>query len=206
MLCAGNALIPCEPPASDEALAAWAREGARSPFVTLVERYQDRVYRLALRISHNASDAEEIAQETFLLAHRNIASFQGESRFWTWLYRITVNSALMQLRAAKRHPVQSLEILREAGEDVLGAASDPSEGADELVHRKWLVGRVQAALAQLDDSQRVALVLHDLEGLSSSEAADLLGVSPDVVRQRAHRARLRLREELGDLLRVRAAH
>ncbi len=204
MLCALTALTALtrgELPASDEVLAARAREGAHHPFVTLVERYQDRVYRLALRISRNASDAEEIAQETFLLAHRNIASFQGGSRFWTWLYRIAVNSALMQLRAAKRHPVQSLECLREAGEDVLGAACHPSEGADELVHRKWLVGRVRQALAQLDDSQRVALVLHDLEGLSSAEAADLLGVSPDVVRQRAHRARLRLREQLGDLLR-----
>jgi len=205
MLSASTVRTHGEPPASDEVLAAQAREGAHQPFVTLVERYQHRVYRLALRISHNASDAEEITQETFLLAHRSIASFQGESRFWTWLYRIAVNSALMQLRTAKRHPVQSLEVLRGAVETAQRAAGDPCEGPDELVHTKRLVERVREALAQLDDSQRVALVLRDLEGLSAGDAADILGVSPDVVRQRAHRGRLRMREQLGDLLGVRAA-
>jgi RNA polymerase sigma-70 factor (ECF subfamily) len=193
-----------EPQVSDEVLAARASEGSRSAFVTLVERYQDRVYRLALRMSHNASDAEEIAQETFLLAHRSIASFQGQSRFWTWLYRIAVNCALMQRRAARRHPVQSLELVNASGGAVARALGEPLEGADELIHRKMLAQRVREALAQLDESQRAALVLRDLEGLSSEDAASVLGVSPEVVRQRAHRARLRMREQLGDLLRAHA--
>ena len=96
---------------SDEILSARARDGARSAFAELVGRYQDRVYRIALRMSHNPSDAEEIAQETFLLAHRGIATFHGESLFRTWLYRIAVDQALMRRRAAKRRPVQSLELL-----------------------------------------------------------------------------------------------
>jgi RNA polymerase sigma-70 factor (ECF subfamily) len=200
-----SAPTSAEPPISDEVLAARAREGARSAFATLVERYQDRVYRLALRMSHNASDAEEIAQETFLLAHRSIASFHGESRFWTWLYRIAVNCALMQRRSARRHPVQSLEVTNASGGAITRGLGEPLEGADELIHRKMLAERVREALAQLDESQRAALVLRDLEGLSAEDAADLLGVTPDVVRQRAHRARLRLREQLGDLLRVQAA-
>jgi RNA polymerase sigma-70 factor (ECF subfamily) len=190
-----------EPTISDESLAARARSGARSAFATLVERYQDRVYRLTLRLLHNPSDAEEITQETFLLAHRSIASFQGESRFWTWLYRIAVNCALMQRRSARRHPVQTLEVTSPSGERIQRTLAGPLEGADELVYRKMLAQRVRAALAGLDESQRAAVVLRDLEGMSSEDAADVLGVTAEVVRQRAHRGRLRLREQLADLLR-----
>ena len=191
------------PPAiSDDVLAARAREGGRSAFVALVERYQDRVYRLALRMSNNPSDAEEIVQNTFLLAYRSIRSFHGDSRFWTWLYRIAVNSALMQRRAARRHPALSLEGMDAASGGVSASGSEPLQGADELIHRKMLAVRVHEAMARLQASQRAALVLCDLEGLSSQDAADVLGVSADVVRQRAHRARLRLREQLGDLLRT----
>lgn len=193
-----------EPTISDEVLAARARAGSRSALAALVERYQDRVYRLALRLSHNTSDAEEITQETFLLAHRSIASFHGESRFWTWLYRIAVNCALMQRRAARRHPVQSLEVTGPSGERIERTFTEQLEGADGLIYRKMLAQRVREALTGLDESQRVAVVLRDLEGLSSEDAADVLGVSAEVVRQRAHRARLRLREQLSDLLRVRA--
>ncbi len=188
---------------SDEALALRARSGARSAFATLVERYQDRVYRLTLRLLYNPSDAEEVTQETFLLAHRSIASFQGESCFWTWLYRIAVNSALMRRRSARRHPAQSLEVTGPSGERIERTVTEPLEGADELVHRKMLAQRVRSALAGLDESQRAAVVLRDLEGMSSEDAADVLGVTAEVVRQRAHRARLRLREQLADLLRQR---
>lgn len=188
---------------SDETLALRARSGARSAFATLVERYQDRVYRLTLRLVHNPSDAEEVTQETFLLAHRSIASFQGGSRFWTWLYRIAVNCALMRRRSARRHPVQSLEVTGPSGERIERTVAEPLEGADELVHRKMLAQRVRAALAGLDEAQRAAVVLRDLEGMSSEDAATLLGVTAEVVRQRAHRARLRLRDQLADLLRQR---
>ncbi len=169
-----------------------------------MERYQDRVYRLTLRLVHNPSDAEEVTQETFLLAHRSIASFQGESLFWTWLYRIAVNCALMRRRSARRHPVQSLEVTGPSGERLERTVTEPLEGADELVHRKMLAQRVRAALAGLDESQRAAVVLRDLEGMSSEDAAGILGVTAQVVRQRAHRARLRLREQLADLLRQRS--
>ncbi len=185
---------------SDEAVAAQARRGSHAAFALLVGRYQDRIYRLAFRMSHNASDAEEITQEAFLSAHRGISSFQAQSRFGTWLYRIAVNAALMRRRAARRHPTQSLDALavdpgclrRAGGSDVDG---DPM--AEELLERKRLAQRVRAALDELDEDSRAALVLRDLEGLSAEHAAAILGVSSDAVRQRAHRARLRLRERLG---------
>jgi RNA polymerase sigma-70 factor (ECF subfamily) len=170
-------------------------------FVAIVARYQDPIYRLAIRMSRNESDAEEISQETFLLAHRGIASFRGESRFATWLYRIAINQVLMRRRGALRRPLMLLgETTPEDRAGLEASTADAEGGADCLVERMRLAQRVRAALAQLDEAQRAAVVLRDLEGLSAEEAAQILGVSPDVVRQRAHRGRLRLREQLGPLV------
>jgi RNA polymerase sigma-70 factor (ECF subfamily) len=149
-------------------------------------------------MSGNEADAEEITQETLLLAHRGMTSFHGESLFGTWLHRIAINRVLMRRRSARRRPVQSLEASLETGvaEPVVAAGGEAPEHADDLVDRKMLAQRVRDAMRQLDESQRVALVLRDLEELSAEEAAGILGVSADAVRQRAHRARLRLRELL----------
>lgn len=181
----------------DEVLAARARGGGVEAFVALVERHQATVYRLALRLSRNSAEAEDITQEAFLRAHGALATFRGDARFVTWLCRIAVNEALMRRRSAKRHPHEPLEAEPRLG---LGRDAPREERADELVDRKARAERVNAALGELDDQQRAALVLRDLEGLSADEAADVLGVSPEVVRQRAHRARLKLRERLADLL------
>jgi RNA polymerase sigma-70 factor (ECF subfamily) len=185
---------------SDEALVDGARRGARNAFVVLVARYRDRIYRLAFRMSHNASDAEEIAQDTFLHAHRAIASFHGESRFGTWLYRIAVNEALMRQRSARRRPLESLDVLMPRFADLGATDGDASESVDELVDAKMVRRRVREALDQLDADHRAALVLRDLEELSAEEAGEILGISPEAVRQRAHRARLKMRGVLGDIL------
>jgi len=192
-------LRPCmntEPALSDEVLAARASEGSRSAFSSLVVRYQDRVYRLAVRMSQSECDAEEVAQETLFLAHRGIGSFQGESRFSTWLYRIAINQVLMRRRAASRRPVALLGPRANDEESRLERDSEASESVDELIDRKTLTHRVREALGRLDESHRTALVLCDLEELSSEQAAEVLGITPDAVRQRAHRARLKLRDRL----------
>jgi len=188
------------PDSSDESLADRARRGARGAFVALVARYEDRIYRLALRMSHDESDAEEIAQETFLRALRGIRFFRGDASFATWLYRIAMNEALMRRRARMRRPTESLDALPPGSGDAAMAAMDPRERIDDMVDDKRLALRVRQALGQLDDGQRAALVLRDLEGLTAEEASEVLGISPEAVRQRAHRARLRLRELLGDLV------
>ena len=183
---------------SDEALADSARRGARGAFETLISRYQDRVYRLAKRMSRNASDAEEIAQETFLHAHRGMASFHAQSRFGTWLYRIAVNEALMRRRAAGRRPTRSLEALapQPIGAENGAQSGDTGPLADDLLERKRLAERVRDALNRLDEDSRAAIVLRDLEELSAEQAAAILGISTDALRQRAHRARAKLRELL----------
>ncbi|MGD0678125.1 MAG: sigma-70 family RNA polymerase sigma factor [Polyangiaceae bacterium] len=185
---------------ADETLAEEARRGRPVAFSILVERYQDRIYRLAMRMSHNASDAEEIAQETFLHAHRGMRAFQGDSQFATWLYRIAMNEALMRRRSAKRRPTESLDAVWPGFADSGLQAGACPERADDLVENKALVLCVRRALDQLSDEHRSALVLRDLEELSAEDAAKILGVSADTVRQRAHRARLKLREMLADLL------
>lgn len=183
---------------SDEVLARCAQRGGRAAFIELVARYECRIYRLAMRMSHNESDAQEITQEAFLRAHRCVRFFKGESRFGTWLYRIAMNEALMRRRAARRRPVDSLEEVLPGFSDV-GTVACAESGIDDLVDGKTVARRVRQALDQLDESHRATLVLRDLEELTAEQAAEILGVSPEAVRQRAHRARLKLRELLADL-------
>jgi RNA polymerase sigma-70 factor (ECF subfamily) len=190
-------------PTSDESLAERARRGMHDAFETLVARHQDRIYRLAMRMSRNSSDAEEIAQETFLRAHCAIATFRGKSCFGTWLYRIAMNEALMRKRAAERRPTRSLDAMDEAigerFEDVgriVACRGEPWSSAEDLLERKRLTQRVRDALNELDEPSQAALVLRDLEELSAEEAAEILATTTEAVRQRAHRARLKLRERL----------
>ena len=183
---------------SDEALIARVREGTKAAYASLMARHAPRIYRLALRVSHNAGDAEEITQETFLRAYAALDSFQGASRFGTWLYRIALNEALLRRRSASRRPTESLERLA-PGVAAAALAARPLRRADDLLEDKALAGRVRAALEQLDPPSRAALVLRDVEELTAGEVAEILGVTPEAARQRAHRARLKLRVLLADL-------
>jgi RNA polymerase sigma-70 factor (ECF subfamily) len=184
---------------SDPELVRRARAGSHSAFVRLVDRYRDRVYRLAWRISGNPSDAEEILQEAFLHAFRGLPSFHGDAAFGTWLYRIAMNEALMRKRYAKRRPVTWLDALRPGLADRRPLDGEAPMPADALVDGKAVAQQVRAALDRLDVDQRAALVLRDMEGLSAEECASVLGVSAETVRQRAHRARLKMRGLLAGL-------
>ena len=187
----------------DEALAERARAGDDAAFAVLVEGYQERIYRLALRLSSNPSDAEEVLQETFLQAWRKIDTFRGDARFGTWLYRIATNTALMRKRAARRRPTESLEaLLPQFDESGLLADLDyqRSARADELLERAELAQRAREALDLLDENYRAAFVLRDLEEMSTEEAAQVLEITPEAVRQRLHRARLMVRGYLGKLV------
>ncbi len=193
-------VVPAE--TTDEALASRAALGDNHAFDEITIRYQARVYRLACRLVGN-DDAPDVMQEGFLSVYRNLASFQHESRFGTWLYRIVTNAALMHRRARTRRPVESLEsFLPEF--DATGHRHSPAElqvaaRADELLDRRLLAEKATAALDRLPDLYRSAFVLRDLEELTTAEVADVLGVEPATVRQRVHRARLMLRGYLGAL-------
>ncbi len=172
----------------DEALAARAAAGEEPAFEQLVVRYQARVYRLACRLTGSEGDAKDVLQETFLAVHRGLPAFRADSRFSTWLYRIATNAALMQRRARARRPTESLEAFlprfdadgRHAAEpaDLLAASR-----ADERLDRKLLAEKARAGLDRLPDIYRDAFVLRDLEEMSTSEVAELLGIDPAAVRQ-----------------------
>jgi RNA polymerase sigma-70 factor (ECF subfamily) len=191
---------------SDEMLATRAAAGDDAAFETIVERYQERVFRLACRLT-NDTDAPDVLQETFLQVYRHLPSFRGESQFRTWLYRIASNAALMHRRARTRRPTEPLDVFLPRF-DVEGKhLSTPAElqvasRADELLDRQFLAEKAREVIAQLPDLYRDAFVLRDLEEMTTEDVAHALGVTPATVRQRVHRARLMLRGYLSDLVGV----
>jgi RNA polymerase sigma-70 factor (ECF subfamily) len=186
---------------SDEALVVRARANDVAAFEELVGRHEEKIYRLAMRFTRNETDAAEILQETFLSAWRNLDKFEGKAQFGSWLYRVAVNAALMLLRSQKRHPqiaVEDLtpEALGEAAKDAgpgLGAGTDWSRRPDDQFQSEELRHQIQLAVDQLPESQRSVFLMRDVDGLSTEDTAEMLGVSIPTVKTRLHRARLTLR-------------
>ena len=188
---------------SDEVLAARAAAGDDAAFEALVVRYQHRVFRLACRLT-SETDAPDVVQDAFMQLYRHIATFRGGAQFSTWLYRIATNAALMHRRARARRPAESLdEFLPRFDAD--GKLQDTPDALriashiDELLDRRVLATKAQAAVDRLPDLYREAFVLRDLEELSTADVAQVLGVEPATVRQRVHRARLMARGYLSEL-------
>src|SRR6187200_1801762 len=191
---------------SDETLAARAAAGDDRAFEEIVARYERRVFRLACRLT-SETDAPDVLQDTFLQVYRNLPSFRGESRFATWLYRIATNAALMIRRARTRRPAESLDAFMPRFDEQgmhadLPAQLQVASRADEVIDRQALAEKARAGIARLPDVYRDAFVLRDLEEMSTTDVAQVLGVEPATVRQRVHRARLLLRGYLSDLVGV----
>ena len=191
---------------SDETLAARAAAGDDRAFEEIVARYERRVFRVACRLT-SETDAPDVLQNTFLQVYRNLPSFRGESRFATWLYRIATNAALMIRRARTRRPAESLDAFMPRFDEQgmhadLPAQLQVASRADEVIDRQALAEKARAGIARLPDVYRDAFVLRDLEEMSTTDVAQVLGVEPATVRQRVHRARLLLRGYLSDLVGV----
>jgi len=200
-------MVVPSPESADEALAARAAAGDDSAFEQIVRRYQARIFRLACRLTSD-TDAPDVLQETFLQVYRHLPSFRGESRFSTWLFRITTNAALMHRRTRARRPAEPLDAFLPRFDGDGRHAATPAElqvaaQADELLDRQFLAEKARDGIARLPDLYREAFVLRDLEEMSTSDVALTLGVEPATVRQRVHRARLMLRGYLGNLVEVR---
>lgn len=196
------------PELSDEAMAARAVAGEPSAFEALVVRYQARAYRLASRLVGPDGDIQDAVQEAFLQVFRKLASFRGESRFSTWLFRIVTNAALMQRRCRARRPTESLDVYLPRFDAKGLHAATPAQlqvaaRADELLDQQTLAQRAREGIERLPEAYRAAFVLRDLEELETAEVALVLGLEPAAVRQRVHRARLLLRGYLGHVAGVR---
>ncbi|HEV8472512.1 MAG TPA: sigma-70 family RNA polymerase sigma factor [Methylomirabilota bacterium] len=170
----------------------------------LVERFGDRVYRLAMRITGQAEDAEEVAQDALWTAARKIGTFKGESAFGSWLYRIAANAAYQKLRSrrAKSREIALDDVLPVLDEDGrhFEPMADWSEGVDERALTGELREALERAIDSLPSDYRTALVMHDVEGLSNPDIAATLDISLPAVKSRVHRARLWVRKQLADYL------
>jgi RNA polymerase sigma-70 factor, ECF subfamily len=194
--------LPSQVVKDDEsALVASAKAGDISAFETLVGRYERKIFRLTQNITQNREDAEDAMQEAFLKAFEHLQSFEGNSRFYTWLVRIAVNQALMKLR--KRRPnVVSLDEEVKTGEDMVPREVEdwgPSP-ADRYVQTE-LSEILTKVIGELDPSFRIVFQLRDIEELSTEETAEALGLSVPAVKSRLLRARLKLRQALNQYFR-----
>ena len=181
----------------EAAVVAQARTGDAKAFNELLQRYERKIFRLALHITQNREDAEDVLQETFLKAYQHLDQFQGQSKFYTWIVRIAVNQALMKLRRRKTDKSVSLDETIDTGEDtVVREIAAWGEDPEQQFSREELGGVLDTAIQSLEPLYRSVFVLRDVEELSTEETAEALGLSVPAVKSRLLRARLQLREKL----------
>lgn len=181
---------------SEEQLVAEAKEGSFAAFEQLVGQYEARIFRLAQSIAHNHEDAEEIAQNAFVQAFRNLARFRGDSRFYTWLVRIAINEGLMKSRRRRVDEI-SIEDLAEKGEGVQRREFQEWGSTPEQRYSQVELQEILAAnISQLPPGYRTVFQLRDVEGFSTEETAQALNLTLATVKTRLRRARLHLRESL----------
>ncbi|MGH9568020.1 MAG: sigma-70 family RNA polymerase sigma factor [Candidatus Angelobacter sp.] len=183
---------------SDElALVQAAKNGDLEAFSELVQRYDRNIFRIAQHITHNEEDAEDVVQNAFLKAYQNLEQFQGNSKFYTWLVRIAVNEALMRLRKRRNDRTVSLDEDMETEEGTMPReVADWSPNPEQIYGQSELGDILKKTIQGLPPGFRTVFALRDIEGLSTEETAEMLGLSVPAVKSRLLRARLQLRERL----------
>jgi len=186
----------------EQALIAASKNGDPAALEALVRTHQDRVYGFAMRMCRNVEDAKDILQETFLGVIRSLREFREESKFSTWLYRITSNACLKKRRRGVHDPMPEQELSldelmpRPDSEGRKPEIADWSDDAERALLRGELSGRMEAAIDKLPKEYKIVLVLRDVEGLSAEDTAQAVGLSVAAVKSRLHRARVFVRKEL----------
>lgn len=173
--------------AEDDDLVERCRRGDLSAFETIYQRHSTSMYNLAYRMVGNASDAEDLLQEIFLLAFNKLSSYQGQSALGTWLYRVATNRCLDHLRSrAKRYQTMTDSLDDKESLAPRAEKDTPAERMD-----------LERSIAQLPDSYRAAFLLYDVEGFDHKEVAHILGVAEGTSKSLVHKARLKIRNTLG---------
>lgn len=186
----------------DLALVMRARSGERAAYQTLVEKYQKRAFHIAFEVVRSKEDAEDITQEAFVKAYLSLKSFRGQSAFYTWLYRIVFNLAIdfkrkMARRGGLPAEFEEFQVNNSSADTsvLIGSVEEP----DAVLGRKEKALRIQAALGELSESHRTAVLLREFDGMSYEDIAQITGVSRGTVMSRLHYARKHLQKALGDL-------
>ena len=177
------------PAEEEDLLVSRAQDGDRAAFEELVRRHADRLYAVILRFTGDAGAAEDATQEAFLRAWRSIGRFQGRSRFFTWLYRIGINEAK---RRAAREPTEVASL----DDEPIPEAPDWSEAPQTRLEQSDLRRVLEQAIRALPIEYRAPVILRDVEGLTTEEAARVMELSEAAFKSRLHRARLAVRRAL----------
>ncbi len=180
--------------AEDASLVQETLAGSQASFQLLVERYQDRLFALVRHYTKDAALVEDIVQETFLKAFRRLESFQHESSFYTWIYRIAVNTVLDVMKRRGRSPVTAVEDPEFANGP--RAADTRVMAPDAGLQREEIARITHAVLAELPEIFRTVLVMREFEEMAYQDIADMLGISIGTVESRLFRARARFKEKL----------
>jgi RNA polymerase sigma-70 factor (ECF subfamily) len=194
--------------AAEDALAKGLRAGDPAAFERIVRTYGGRLLAVTRRILHDEELARDAVQDAFVSAFRARKTFTASARVSTWLHRIAVNAALMKLRTQRRHPESPIDDLlpsfRDDGHFVDSLVSW-DEPVDVAIGRRETAAFVRGAIDKLPESYRTVLMLRDIEGLDTDEAAKSLGITPNAVKIRLHRARMALRTLIAPELEKRGA-
>jgi len=184
---------------SDQQLVERVQAGDKAAFDLLVRKYQHRVLKLVSRFVSDAAEAEDVAQEAFLKAYRALASFRGDSAFYTWLYRIAINTAKNALVSNRRRPVDFDLDLQDPEQYDRHARLKEGDTPEGVLLTEEIRSVVEKAMEQLPEDLRTAIVLRELEGLSYEEIAEAMDCPVGTVRSRIFRAREAIDKKLKPL-------
>ncbi len=197
-----NKTLVASPERQQEADSDWAviqrvQAGSMADFDSLIGKYRERVYAILYNMTSNREDAADLTQDAFIKAFQSIHRFQGQSSFFTWLYRIAVNGALSHLRKNKLRTFFSFEKIHdeEKGGDVISQLTD-RKGGDRELFVKELQEKLNEAMQKLSIKHRTVVTLFEIDGLSHEEIADVMKCSVGTVRSRLHYAKQLLQSEL----------
>jgi RNA polymerase sigma-70 factor (ECF subfamily) len=187
--------------ATDEELIRDAKSGDRGAFTLLVKRYEDTVFRFSLKLCRDREKAEETLQDTFINVYRKLGSFDGKSKFSTWLYTVVANNCLMKRRKRKLQGLEdSLELLDHPASSPDGRFAHQidrwEESPADILLGKELRQLLDESILKLPEIYRAVFILRDVEGKSNEETAKVLSISQEAAKSRLRRARAFLREQL----------
>ena len=175
------------------------RERDERAFKELVDEHRDKVFNLTYRMLNNRAEAEDVAQEVFISVFKTIETFREESKFSTWLYRVTVNHCKNRIKyLARRHDRDQDELDETSEQDAAAAvtAPRPSPRPDKAMESAQTEKMLQEAIGELDEDHRVLVVLRDVEDLSIEEICEITGLPDGTIKSRLHRARMALRKKI----------
>ena len=185
---------------SDQALVERVQKGDRRAFDALVRLYQQRIVKLIMRYVHDPVEAQDVAQEAFIKAYRALPGFRGDSAFYTWLYRIAINTAKNYLVANQRRPVDYQLDLQDPEQVEANVRLRDEATPERMALQEELRVTIEQAIAALPDELRTAIMLREIDGLSYEEIASAMQCPVGTVRSRIFRAREAIDKSIAPLL------